>query len=176
MGSACLIFMPPLIDVRTNGTAAELFPSRASLNEAIEAQLQAVRSAPLDSGRRTFLFELLSFAGQWDRADQAIGRDGSRDGGKRLGAPASFKILLAAEQIAAESIRWASSPRCFSRSSAVHHSAVAGPGAVGPRAAAAAAALLQHQTPPRRSSAERSTISRSSGLRDADDLLGRSWK
>ena len=42
-------------------TAAELFQA-GQLNEAIDAQLAAVRSAPLDSGRRTFLFELLAFA------------------------------------------------------------------------------------------------------------------
>jgi type VI secretion system protein ImpE len=42
------------------------------LSAAIDAQLQEVKSAPLDSGRRTFLFELLAFAGQWERAGQQL--------------------------------------------------------------------------------------------------------
>jgi type VI secretion system protein ImpE len=77
-------------------TAAELFQS-GQLNEAIDAQLQAVRSAPLDSGRRTFLFELLSFAGQWDRADQQLAVMAQEGVEKGWGANV-FQNLLAAER------------------------------------------------------------------------------
>lgn len=77
-------------------TAAELFQA-GQLNEAIEAQLQAVRSAPLDSGRRTFLFELLSFAGQWDRADQQLTVMAQETVEKGWGASV-FQNLVAAER------------------------------------------------------------------------------
>jgi type VI secretion system protein ImpE len=42
------------------------------LNGAIEALTQEVRANPSDVPRRTFLFELLCFAGDWDRADKQI--------------------------------------------------------------------------------------------------------
>src|SRR4051794_19670600 len=48
-------------------TAGELFRA-GQLTKAIEAQLQEVRSAPADKAKRFFLFELLSFAGDFDRA------------------------------------------------------------------------------------------------------------
>src|SRR6478736_5795225 len=77
-------------------TAAELFQA-GKLNDAIEAQLQAVRSAPLDSGRRTFLFELLSFAGQWDRADQQLAVMAQETVEKGWGASV-FQNLVVAER------------------------------------------------------------------------------
>ncbi len=39
-----------------------------NLTQAIESAQQEVRSRPLDTQDRMFLFELLCFAGQWDRA------------------------------------------------------------------------------------------------------------
>ncbi len=42
------------------------------LQEAIESQLQEVKSKPADHGRRLFLFELLAFAGDLDRARKQI--------------------------------------------------------------------------------------------------------
>src|SRR5262245_17635718 len=47
--------------------AKELFQA-GKLAEAIQALTQEVRSNPTDSRRRSFLFELLSFAGEFDRA------------------------------------------------------------------------------------------------------------
>ena len=52
-------------------TAQEHFAA-GRLSAAIDAQLQEVKAAPLDAGRRTFLFELLAFAGELDRADQQL--------------------------------------------------------------------------------------------------------
>jgi type VI secretion system protein ImpE len=40
------------------------------LAEAIEAQMEWLRSNPSDIGARLFLFELLAFDGQWDRAQR----------------------------------------------------------------------------------------------------------
>ncbi len=51
--------------------ASELYKS-GRLTEAIAAQIQEVRSAPLDRGMRFFLFELLTFAGDIDRSRRQI--------------------------------------------------------------------------------------------------------
>jgi type VI secretion system protein ImpE len=77
-------------------TAAEHFQA-GRLNEAIDAQLAAVRSAPLDSGRRTFLFELLAFAGQWERAEQQLAVLAQETAEKGWGASV-YQNLIAAEK------------------------------------------------------------------------------
>ncbi|MFI5311590.1 MAG: type VI secretion system accessory protein TagJ [Gemmatimonadales bacterium] len=51
--------------------AKELF-KEGRLHEAIDALGSDLRSDPTDSARRTFLFELLCFAGQWDRAEKQL--------------------------------------------------------------------------------------------------------
>ena len=52
-------------------TRMELFKS-GRLQEAIQALGEEVRNAPLDARRRTFLFELLCFAGEYDRAEKHL--------------------------------------------------------------------------------------------------------
>ncbi len=52
-------------------TANELF-KEGKLTEAIDAQLKEVKARPADHGQRLFLFELLSFAGDLDRAQRQI--------------------------------------------------------------------------------------------------------
>lgn len=52
-------------------TATELFRA-GRLQQAIEALGEEVRNAPLDVKRRTFLFELLCFAGDYDRAEKHL--------------------------------------------------------------------------------------------------------
>lgn len=49
----------------------QLFDS-GNLAGAIEALTQELKAHPADAARRTFLFELLSFAGQWDRAGKQL--------------------------------------------------------------------------------------------------------
>lgn len=71
--------------------------SAGRLAAAIEAQLQEVKAAPLDSGRRTFLFELLAFSGQWDRAGQQLGVLAQETAEKGWGATV-YQNLLVAEQ------------------------------------------------------------------------------
>ena len=53
-------------------SARELYAA-GRLDAAIEALGAEVRSHPLDAGRRTFLFELLAFAGLYDRAGKQLG-------------------------------------------------------------------------------------------------------
>lgn len=52
--------------------AQRLF-SAGRLDEAIEALGNELRSHPTDAQRRTFLFELLTFTGDWDRAEKQLG-------------------------------------------------------------------------------------------------------
>src|SRR5687767_14462443 len=52
-------------------TARELYAA-GRLDSAIETLGTELRNAPTDAHRRTFLFELLSFAGQYDRAEKQL--------------------------------------------------------------------------------------------------------
>jgi type VI secretion system protein ImpE len=51
--------------------ASELYKA-GKLKEAIDVQIQEVKAHPADHGKRTFLFELLAFAGELDRARKQI--------------------------------------------------------------------------------------------------------
>src|SRR5262245_45556204 len=82
------------------------------LKEAIEAQLQEVKAAPLDAGRRTFLFELLAFAGEFDRADkqlQVIGQEGTDQGW----AASVYQNLVVAEEMRRKVFAGAARPEVF---------------------------------------------------------------
>jgi type VI secretion system protein ImpE len=52
--------------------SANEFFKNAELTRAIEAQTQAVKADPGDQGKRLFLFELLAFSGDLDRAQRQI--------------------------------------------------------------------------------------------------------
>ena len=52
-------------------TATELYKA-GKLSEAIQAIGAEVRENPTDVRRRTFLFELLCFAGEFDRAEKHL--------------------------------------------------------------------------------------------------------
>ena len=66
-------------------TGMELFES-GRLQEAIQALGDEVRNAPLDTRRRTFLFELLCFAGEYDRAEKHLDVLGSSSQEASLGS------------------------------------------------------------------------------------------
>lgn len=51
--------------------ATELFKA-GQLQQAVDAQIQAVKSKPADQGARIFLFELICFTGDLDRAQRQI--------------------------------------------------------------------------------------------------------
>jgi len=62
-------------------TALELFKA-GKLSEAISALNEALRSNPGDGKNRTFLFELLCFSGDYDRAEKQLGileQQGNKD-------------------------------------------------------------------------------------------------
>lgn len=52
-------------------TAKDLFQA-GKLDDAVQAQTAEVRNHPTDQQARTFLFELLCFAGQFDRAEKQL--------------------------------------------------------------------------------------------------------
>jgi type VI secretion system protein ImpE len=65
--------------------AKELFEA-GKLNEAIEQVTNEVKANPLDTSRRTFLFELLCFAGDWERAEKQLDVVGHQSTQAELGA------------------------------------------------------------------------------------------
>ncbi|MBC8164496.1 MAG: tetratricopeptide repeat protein, partial [Bryobacteraceae bacterium] len=75
-------------------TARELFQA-GQLNEAIKALGAEVRDNPTDTRRRTFLFELLCFAGEYDRAEKHLNMlaDGNKE--NQMGAVVYFSALHA---------------------------------------------------------------------------------
>ena len=77
-------------------TSRELFDA-GRLNDAIEALGTELRDRPTDAQRRIFLFELLCFAGNWDRADKQLDSRAGQDKDKRLGA-LLYRAALSAEK------------------------------------------------------------------------------
>src|SRR5262245_53237072 len=64
--------------------AKELFQA-GKLNEAIEELLREVKANPNDGARRTFLFELSCFVGDWDRAERQLDVIGHQSAEAELG-------------------------------------------------------------------------------------------
>lgn len=79
-------------------TARELYDA-GRLDAAIEQLGVELRSNPTDARRRSFLFELLTFAGQYDRADKQL------DVLARAGAQAEAGTLLYRAALSAERVR-----------------------------------------------------------------------
>ena len=77
-------------------TSRELFEA-GRLNDAIDAVGAELRNNPTDAHRRTFLFEMLCFAGNWDRADKQLDILAGQDKDKRLGA-LLYRAALSAER------------------------------------------------------------------------------
>lgn len=76
--------------------AAELYRA-GRLDEAIAAQIAAVKAAPTDADRRYFLFGLLAFTGDWERAGRQLDAVGIQDQAMQAGS-AVYQSLLAAER------------------------------------------------------------------------------
>jgi type VI secretion system protein ImpE len=75
-------------------TAKKLFQS-GQLNEAIKALGAEVRDNPADPRRRTFLFELLCFAGEFDRAEKHLHVLAQGNSQSEMGAVLYFSALHA---------------------------------------------------------------------------------
>ncbi len=77
-------------------TARDLFKA-GKLDEAIEALGAELRQDPTDAQRRVFLFELLSFAGEYGRAEKQLDMAGQGDREASMGA-LLYRSALHAEQ------------------------------------------------------------------------------
>jgi type VI secretion system protein ImpE len=77
-------------------TATELYKA-GNLAQAIDAQLKEVKANPADQGRRLFLFELLAFGGDLDRAQRQIDAIDYKEMEKDM-ALMGYKKALAAEK------------------------------------------------------------------------------
>ncbi len=75
-------------------TAKEYFQN-GKVREAIQALGAELRDNPGDAKRRTFLFELLSFAGEYDRAEKHLNVLASGNGQAELGAVMYLSALHA---------------------------------------------------------------------------------
>jgi type VI secretion system protein ImpE len=76
--------------------ARELYQS-GQLNAAIQAVVAELRDNPMDAKRRTFLFELLCFAGEYERADKHLEVLGQSSPDAATGA-LLYRAALAAER------------------------------------------------------------------------------
>ncbi len=79
--------------------ATELYQA-GQLDEAIDALGAALRENPSDARRRTFLFELLCFAGRWDRAEKQLDVLAAEDHDAEMGA-LLYRGALHAERLRA---------------------------------------------------------------------------
>jgi type VI secretion system protein ImpE len=77
-------------------TARELFQA-GKLEEAVQALSAELRDNPTDAKRRTFLFELLCFAGQFDRAEKQLEALGRESNQAEMGA-LLYRAAIAAER------------------------------------------------------------------------------
>ena len=68
-----------------------------SLHAAIERVTQAVKATPTDGRLRTVLFELLCFAGDWDRAEKQLDVIGHQDAKMEIGV-VTYRSLIAGEK------------------------------------------------------------------------------
>src|SRR5580658_2669451 len=71
------------------------------LREAIKALGDELRSNPLDATRRTFLFELLLFAGEYDRAEKQLDMLAATEA-KAAGGALMYRTAVHAERTRSE--------------------------------------------------------------------------
>jgi type VI secretion system protein ImpE len=90
-------------------TAPELFKA-GNLAQAIDAQLKEVKANPADHGRRLFLFELLAFSGDLDRAQRQIDAIDYKEAEKDI-AVLGYKKALAAEKERREFFQGGATPQ-----------------------------------------------------------------
>lgn len=91
--------------------ATELFQA-GKLQQAIDAQIQEVKANPAEQGKRLFLFELLAFAGDLDRARRQIDAL-SYTVPELVAATQDYKNLLDSEQARRKLFRDGVPPKFF---------------------------------------------------------------
>ncbi len=151
-------------------TPKELFDA-GRLDAAIEALTQEVREAPADPQKRTFLFELLSFAGDWDRAEKQILAAVGADAQSQMAA-AVYRGLLQAERDRARVFAGKARPHFLRSVPGYVEKGLAALGHVGEGRIAEARALLDEAEEERPPLSGRRGETPFADLRDFDDLCG----
>ena len=149
--------------------AGELYKA-GRLGEAIEAQVQEVRASPLDHSKRLFLFELLVFSGDLDRARRQIDVIKYDDNDLER-AVAGYRKLLDSEQARRDLFTRGVAPGFFGEPSEHLRLRLEAVNRLRENAPAEAAQLLVHAaeaTPPLQGQLNGQTFQE---LRDADDLF-----
>ena len=142
-----------------------------NLRAAIDALTQEVREAPADPQKRTFLFELLAFAGEWDRAEKQIAAAAGADPQSQM-ATGVYRGLLQAERDRARVFAGKARPHFLRTVPAYVEKSLAALGRVSEGDLAGARALLDE------AEEERPALSGTRGetpfgdVRDFDDFLG----
>jgi type VI secretion system protein ImpE len=76
---------------------AKEFLDRGDLSSALDTLVKDVKANPADTARRTFLFEALCFAGEWDRAEKQLEVVGHQSAKAEIGVQA-YHHNIAAER------------------------------------------------------------------------------
>jgi type VI secretion system protein ImpE len=155
---------PPTLD------ANQLFKS-GKLAEAIDAQLAVVKAKPMDQGQRLFLFEMLVFSGDLDRAQKQIDAI-QTDQPEILTALMDYRKLLDAERARRQVFGNKVQPGFLGPVPEHVRLRLLGLVKLADKATAEAAALFQEangQIAPVQGSLNGQAFS---GLRDGDDCLG----
>ena len=142
-----------------------------NLKAAIEALTQEVREAPADAHRRTFLFELLAFAGEWDRAEKQIAAAAGSDAPAQLAAEL-YKGLLQAERQRALVFAGRARPHFLRPVPSYVEKSLAAIGQISEGNHAAARTLLDEAEEERPALSGRRGESAFEDFRDFDDLVG----
>jgi type VI secretion system protein ImpE len=141
------------------------------LKAAIEALTQEVREAPADAHRRTFLFELLAFAGEWDRAEKQIAAAAGTDAPGQLAAGV-YRGLLQAERDRALVFAGRARPHFLRPAPAWVEKSLAALGQMSEGNFAAARTLLDEAEEERPALSGRRGGAAFEDFRDADDVFG----
>jgi len=151
-------------------SAADLYHA-GQLARAIEAQTQAVRKQPGDPGLRIFLFELLAFAGDFERAAKQL-QAVTFDDAKKQHALGLYQHLLEAERKRRPVFQGEATPQFFAPPPA--HVALRLQSLVQARAnnAAAAAEAIRHAEEITRAVPGNVNGTAYQSLADADQVLG----
>ena len=141
------------------------------LQEAIAAQIALVKDAPADEGKRMFLFELLAFACQWERARRQLDALQFSEV-ERQTAAVQYRDLLAAEEQRQKVFAGAGRPEFLTEApkhALLRLEAVAALAAGRAELAAERVAEANELTPPIGGLLNGAPFD---ALRDADDLFG----
>jgi type VI secretion system protein ImpE len=150
--------------------ASELFKA-GKLSDALAAQVQEVKAHPSDHGRRLFLFELLAFSGDLDRARKQIDAI-HYDEMERESARLAYRQLLDAEEARRRVFRDGITPQFLTQPPEYLYKRLQAINCLRANQQAEASALLaeaDEAAPPLRGALNGQAFD---GLRDCDDLFG----